>query len=157
MPAQENRPGRGASKKPQTKPESDGNESGDEDDNGLPPVPHCERCGAEMQICVGPYGHFWGCSNYPECASTKQIPTYLKNRLAAEARERTRKPYVTAQDVEEAYFNFIRGQELDEVEELMRFLEERERQFIDRMARAKHALQSGEWKSQLRNSFRPEA
>ena len=33
----------------------------------------CPRCGATLVRRNGPYGAFWGCSNYPRCHYTKSI------------------------------------------------------------------------------------
>ena len=33
----------------------------------------CEKCGAGMQVKVGPYGRFLSCTNYPQCKFIKPI------------------------------------------------------------------------------------
>lgn len=33
----------------------------------------CQKCGADMILKNGKYGHFYGCSNYPKCKYTKSI------------------------------------------------------------------------------------
>ena len=34
---------------------------------------HCPRCGGRLIIRKGPYGDFYGCSNYPKCRFTRSI------------------------------------------------------------------------------------
>ncbi|MBD3360271.1 type I DNA topoisomerase [Candidatus Peregrinibacteria bacterium] len=36
----------------------------------------CEKCGALMEVKVGRYGPFLGCSNYPECKNIKSIVVF---------------------------------------------------------------------------------
>lgn len=33
----------------------------------------CQKCGADMILKNGKYGHFYGCSNYPKCKHTESI------------------------------------------------------------------------------------
>lgn len=37
-------------------------------------VPACPKCGGELMKRNGKFGPFYGCSNYPECRYTKNIP-----------------------------------------------------------------------------------
>jgi hypothetical protein len=39
----------------------------------LSKAPKCTRCGNMMILQSGNYGHFWGCSNYPNCYGTKNL------------------------------------------------------------------------------------
>ncbi|MBR2806891.1 MAG: topoisomerase DNA-binding C4 zinc finger domain-containing protein [Oscillospiraceae bacterium] len=32
----------------------------------------CPRCGSRLKPMNGPYGEFWGCSNYPNCKYSKR-------------------------------------------------------------------------------------
>lgn len=36
-----------------------------------PSKPHCPKCGSTMILRNGPYGRFYGCSNYPRCRGTR--------------------------------------------------------------------------------------
>ena len=36
-------------------------------------VPQCPICGEDMVHRKGPYGEFWGCSDYPSCHGTRKI------------------------------------------------------------------------------------
>lgn len=38
-------------------------------------VPLCPKCGGELMRRNGKFGLFYGCSNYPECRYTKNIPS----------------------------------------------------------------------------------
>ena len=33
----------------------------------------CDKCGAQMQLKVGKYGKFYGCTNYPKCNGIKPV------------------------------------------------------------------------------------
>ena len=37
-------------------------------------LPECPECGGVLKQITGQYGAFWGCSNYPKCKHTKNIP-----------------------------------------------------------------------------------
>ena len=34
----------------------------------------CPQCGGELRVRTSQYGHFYGCSNYPKCRYTRNIP-----------------------------------------------------------------------------------
>ena len=34
----------------------------------------CLKCGAEMKQRTGKFGDFWGCSKFPKCKNTVNIP-----------------------------------------------------------------------------------
>ena len=36
-------------------------------------MPKCDKCGKPMILREGKDGHFYGCSNYPDCKNTKQF------------------------------------------------------------------------------------
>ena len=38
---------------------------------GMPEARPCPRCDGTLQLRTGPYGLFWGCSNYPQCRYTE--------------------------------------------------------------------------------------
>lgn len=37
------------------------------------PTIECDRCGAEMQLKVGRFGKYFGCTRYPECRNTRKL------------------------------------------------------------------------------------
>lgn len=46
--------------------------------------PYCFRCEKEMTIRFGRYGPFFGCSNFPECEATENIPTEIVRNIIDE-------------------------------------------------------------------------
>lgn len=36
--------------------------------------PRCPDCGAPLRLRNGRYGDFWGCTRYPKCRYTRNIP-----------------------------------------------------------------------------------
>ncbi len=43
----------------------------------------CPECGAKMVLRMGPTGRFLGCSNYPRCRKTMEVPPGLLREVAA--------------------------------------------------------------------------
>ena len=41
---------------------------------GKKSIPMCAKCGKKMVLRKGKFGEFWGCSGYPECRNTMNIP-----------------------------------------------------------------------------------
>ena len=37
-------------------------------------LPECPECGGVLKQITGQYGAFWGCTNFPKCKHTKNIP-----------------------------------------------------------------------------------
>ena len=50
----------------------------------------CSDCGSRMIVRKGPYGTFYGCSQYPKCKGTSKVKTYQR---------------MTSSDLEESVFN----------------------------------------------------
>lgn len=38
------------------------------------PLGLCPKCGGRLRVCTGRNGEFIGCSNYPDCRYTKDVP-----------------------------------------------------------------------------------
>ncbi len=60
----------------------------DEQGKPVPPVKveiPCPKCGGTMAVRRGRRGSFLGCTNYPKCRGTAQVPDDLKEQLAEQA------------------------------------------------------------------------
>jgi DNA topoisomerase I len=50
----------------------------DDQPNVIETVLDCEKCGSKLQLKKGRFGQFLGCTNYPKCDFTRQIPLGIK-------------------------------------------------------------------------------
>ena len=56
----------------------------------------CPKCNSVLVERIGPYGRFWGCSNYPKCNFTQKNnshKSYEKNKNHSDAYGSLRRPY----------------------------------------------------------------
>ena len=52
----------------------------------------CDDCGKPMKIRKGRRGYFLGCSGYPKCKNTGEVPAKLVDELGLSAGEKTPPP-----------------------------------------------------------------
>jgi len=60
--------------------------------NGTTTDIDCDQCGKPMIIRSGRRGYFLGCSGYPKCKNTSEVPAKLVDELGLNGKEKDEKP-----------------------------------------------------------------